>query len=208
MSRLVVFLGLLCGFLFGVAVLVLNPWTPPADVAGARANTYDWVPLESYGVSLDEAALLNLPLQDSGAELGANLATANAAIIVLRGAGGEAVALGTRLSAVDESSDMLSGDVGIKTYTNLYWPNRGSVLLHGRENRWPVIRSSMLELVGREAPVEWAVTTPRLNDIPSGAVGGSGTLESVGGRYTETLRLSSSGDGSYAGEIALELSLR
>ena len=70
MSRLVVFLGLFCGFLFGVALLVLNPWTPPPGVAGARANTYDWVPLESYGVKLDETALLNLPLSDSDGELG------------------------------------------------------------------------------------------------------------------------------------------
>lgn len=207
MNRLVVLLGLLCGFLVGVALLVLNPWTPAPSVAGARANTYAWAPLESYGVRLDEAALLNLPFGDA-TELGSNLATANAAIIVLRGSGGEAVALGTRLTAVDEASDLLAGDVGIATYTNLYWPNRGSVLLHGRENRWPVIRSSVSELAGREAPVAWAVTTPRLDGSPSGAVGGSGTLESVGGRYTETLKLSSSGDGSYAGEIALELSLR
>ena len=108
MKKLIAFLGLLCGSLVAIAALLLNPIGPVPIGGGMGSNTYAWSALEFHGAELDEVALLGLPLQTSGGQAfnADGVATANASILVLRGADGEAAALATRLVAMDETGEL------------------------------------------------------------------------------------------------------
>jgi len=209
MNRLITFMGLVCGCVATLAALLFNPLGPVVINAGIGADTYDWSALEFHGVEFDEATLLGLPLRASGqAFTAAGIESANASIMVLRGSDGEPAALVTRLVALDETGNLLRGDLGVNTYTNIYWPNRGSLLLYGYENRWPVIRGNVMGALGQSSESSWLVSALRRDGELSGVVGGSGVLERVGGRYSETLHPNPAGDGTFEGRISLELSFR
>jgi hypothetical protein len=208
-KKLIAFLGFVCGGMTAIAALLLNPTGPIPIVGGMGSNTYVWSALQFHGAELDEVALLGLPLKAPGrAFSAAGVAAANASILVLRGADGEAAALATRLVALDEDGELLSADLGVNTYTSIFWPNRGSLFLYGYENRWPIIRDNVLGGFGRPAEDFWLVSAQRRDGAPTGVVGGSGALEGMGGRYSETLQPNSAGDGTFTGELSLELSIR
>lgn len=209
MKKLITFMGLLCGCVAALAVLLFNPLGPVVIHAGLGADTYDWSALEFHGAELDAVTMLGLPLQVSGQPFTATgVESANASIVVLHDPDGKAVALATRLVALDETGDLLHGDLGVNAYTNIFWPNRGSLLLYGYENRWPVIRGNVMSILGQAAEASWLVSAARRDGRPSGVVGGSGLQEGVGGRYSETLHLSSADDGTFAGRLSLELYVR
>lgn len=209
MKLLIALTGLMAGAFVGVGALLFNPLSPPATLSPSGIAPYQLAPLEFHGAELDHVALLGLPGSPAGIEFATDsIATANASVIVLSTPGGDAIALATRLAAADKNSDLLRGDVGSETYTNVFFPNRGSLLLSGRENRWPIIRSGTLRLLGQPGELVWPVTTRVGSGAPSGVVAGSGELEAMGGRYTESLQLSSVGDGTFNSEIVLELATR
>ena len=209
MNKLIAFLGFLCGSLTAIAALLLNPIGPVPIGGGMGSNTYTWSALEFHGAELNEVTLLGLPLQESGRSFDAEgVASANASILVLRGADGEAAALATRLVALDENGELLSADLGVNTFTSIFWPNRGSLLLYGYENRWPVIRDNVLSGFGRSAESSWLVSAQRRDGALTGVVGGSGAMEGMGGRYSEILQPNPSGDGTFTGKLSLELSFR
>ena len=209
MKLLIALSGLVAGIFVGLSVLLFNPLSPPATLPSSGIAPYELAPLEFHGAELDHVALLGLPGSPAGVEFAADsIATANASVIVLSTSGGDAIALATRLSSADRNSDLLRGDVGSETYTNIFFPNRGSLFLSGRENRWPIIRSGTLRLLGQPGELVWPVTTRTGSGAPSGIVGGSGALESTGGRYAESLQLSPVGDGTFNSEIVLEMVTR
>ena len=206
MKLLIALTGLGAGLFVGLGALLFNPLSPAPTLPGSGSITYQLAPLEFHGAELDHIALLGLPGQPAGEQFAAdNIATANAAIMVLSTPGGDAMALVTRLTAADRHSDLLRGDVGSETYTNMFFPNRGSLFMSGRENRWPIVRSGTLRSLGQPGELLWPVTTRVQNGDPSGVVGGSGQLEYTGGRYTESLQLSPAGNGTFNSEIVLEL---
>ena len=206
MKLLIALTGLFCGLFIGTGVLLFNPLSPPAMDSGNAGITYQLSPLEFHGAELDHVALLGLPGTPAGTPFAAdNIATANASVTVLRAPGGEAVALATRLAAADKQSRLLRGDVGVNTYTNLFFPNRGSVFMHGRENRLPIIRSGVLRSMGQPGELLWSVTSRLNSGANSGMVGGSGFYESTSGRYSERLQVGPASDGTFTSELTLDL---
>jgi hypothetical protein len=212
MNKLIAFTGLVCGSLTAIAALLLNPVGPVPIGGGTGSNTYAWSALEFHGAELDEVSMLGLPLRKSGNnQFDANakgVATANASVLVLRGADGEAAALATRLVSLDEKGDLLSADLGVNSFTSIFWPNRGSLQLYGYENRWPVIRDNVLGAFGRSPENSWLVSAQRRDSALTGVVGGSGAMEGMGGRYSETLQPNPAGDGTFTGQLSLELSFK
>ena len=102
----------------------------------------------------------------------------------------------------------LSADLGVNTYTTVFWPNRGSLLLYGYENRWPIIRDNILSGFGRSVEDFWLVSAQRRDGSQTGVFGGSGAMEGMGGRYSETLQPNPAGDGTFTGQVSLELSFK
>jgi len=209
MRLLIALTGLLAGAAVAVAALLFNPLSPSPVIGGAGKNVYDWSPLEFHGAELNAIGMLGLPLPRAGKPLvEGSVATANAAIIVLRDAAGEAAGLATRLVALDEQGQILQGDLGVNAYTNIFFPNRGSMLLVGHENRWPVVRSNVMAALGQPAMEVWPVTTQNPDGSPSRLIGGSGELETIRGRYTESLRPGADNDGVLNGQIELDLAFK
>ena len=192
-----------------IAALLLNPGGPVPIGGGVGSNTYAWSALEFHGAELDEVSMLGLPLRTSGRAFDAKgVASANASILVLSGADGEAAALATRLVSLDGKGDLLSADLGVNSFTSIFWPNRGSLLLYGYENRLPVIRDNVLGAFGRSPENSWLVSAQRRDSALTGVIGGSGAMEGMGGRYSETLQPNPAGDGTFTGKLSLELSFK
>lgn len=208
MRLIIALIGFFAGGTVALLGLLFNPLEPlPLPQAGAEV--YDWRPLEFHGAELDEVALLSLPLKISGQPFAAgSIAEANAAIIVLRDPSGEAVALATRLASSNGTGDLLKAVLPVHSYTNIFWPNRGSLLMYGYENRWSVLRSHALLATGNQAGKKWLVTNQRADGALSGIMGGSGALEGTGGIYSEMLQPNPSGDGTFIGRLSLEPSFR
>jgi hypothetical protein len=201
--------GLLCGMVVALIALLFNPLTPRPVIPGTESSTYKASPLEFHGVELDEVGLLGLPFEPVGVPQAADsLAASNASILVLRGAGGEEIGVATRIVTLDGASNILLGDLGTETYTNIFFPNSGSLFLHGHESRWALVRSNVLGGRGERAVVSWPVTTKRRDNAPSGVVGGSGVFEGVGGRYVEMLQPGNAFGGVLESQISLDLSAR
>jgi hypothetical protein len=208
MRLIISLIGFFAGSAVALSALLFNP-LEPVPIPQAGAKIYDWSPLEFHGAELDEVTLLGLPLRQSGSPFVADeIGLANASIIVLRDPDGEAVALATRLVSMDDASDLLGADLAVNAYTNIFWPNRGSLMMYGRENRWSVMRSRIMQATGNTAANSWLVSTDRRDGSVSGILGGSGAVESTGGRYSERLQPNPSGDGTFTGSLSLEPSLR
>jgi hypothetical protein len=209
MNKLIAFTGLVCGSVTAIAALLLNPIGPVPISGSMGSNTYAWSAVEFHGAELDGVTMLGLPLRKSGQPFAAKgIAAANASVLVLRGADGEEAALATRLVALDEHGELLSADLGVNSYTSIFWPNRGSLLLYGYENRWPIIRDNVMDRFGKSSEGSWLVSAQRRNGALTGVVGGSGAMEGMGGHYSETLQPNASGDGTFTGKLSLELSFK
>lgn len=201
----------LIGFFAGAALTVYgvlnNPLARPA-LSQSGVELYDLSPLEFHGAELDYVMLLNLPLTTAGTPFAAsNMKHSNASIVVLRNLQGEAVAMGTRLVTAGDDSDLLDGKLSVQTYTNIFWPNSGSLMMHGLENRWAMLSE---EAAGEEASSDssWTVSVKPPAGAVGGILGGSGKLEAVGGTYTEVLQPNPSGDGTFVSQIGLLKELR
>jgi hypothetical protein len=212
MKRLTGIIGFLCGIGAGIFVLLNNPLSPPAYSAVADSDAYQWKALEFFGISFTPNELLHLSSGSSNRSLGAKeVGLASASIVLLLDTAGQPVALATRLTAMNKAPDMYAENVGVDTYTNIFWPNAGSVLMHGYENRWPLIRNNLVALTndaGQDsAGLEVLVSAVRPDKAPTGIVGGSGLFTGVGGRYSETIWQDSEQPDLYTGAISLEISV-
>jgi hypothetical protein len=204
MKRLVIISGLLSGMFVTLVFLLNNPVSSAGLSGAAGKNAYYWNVLEFAGNNFSPAGLLGLRGDNGGSSLGAEeVALANASILLLQDSSGQPVAIATRLSSVSKGGDILSGNVGTETYTNIVWPNRGSVFMQGYENRWPLIRDDLLSVFGPSEDAEYAVSAAANDRADTGIVGGSGQLVGVGGSYSETLRPDPDKPGHYAGMISL-----
>jgi hypothetical protein len=213
MKRLVGIIGFLCGIAAGIFVLLNNPLSPPAYSAAAESDTYQWKALEFFGISFTPAELLHISSGSSNRSLGAKeVGLASASIILLHDSAGQPVALATRLTAMNKSPDIYAENVGVDTYTNIFWANAGSVLMHGYENRWPLIRNDLVTLMNDSVQdsdgLEYPVSGVRPDEAPTGIVGGSGLFSAVGGYYSETIRQDAEQPDLYSGEVSLAVTVK
>jgi hypothetical protein len=204
MKQFISFVGIFAGAAVAFFALLFNPLEPDS-LPQTGAEIYDWTPLEFHGVELNEVSLLGLPLKRTGRPFaGEEIEYTNASIIVLRDPDGVATALATRFVTLDNGSDLLGANLAVNTYTNIFWPNRGSLLMHGYENRWSIMRSRMMLATGNAEKDHWLVSTNPRNGNRSGILAGSGAVEGVGGNYSEVLKPNPSGDGTFVGRFSLE----
>lgn len=204
MKRPVIIAGLLSGVVVTLIFLLNNPISSAGLSGAAGKNAYYWNTLEFAGNNYDPAGLIGLRGDTGGSLLGSeNVSLANASIMLLQDSNGQPVAIATRLSSVSKGGDILTGNVGTETYTNIFWPNRGSVFMQGYENRWPLIRDELLGGIDSSDDVGFAVSASGSGVSETGIVGGSGQLVGVGGSYSETLRPDPNNPGRYVGMISL-----
>ena len=135
-------LGFLAGVAGAIALLLNNPMkSSQVGITDAQA-AYSWQSLEFHGAAINPVRLLNLPgVQHTGVLAGDAIEAANVAVIVVRDPAGQPAALGTRIEYQDKHPDLTRSNVGVASFTSMMWPNYGSLLLHGYENRWPLVRS-------------------------------------------------------------------
>ena len=156
-------------------VLLFSPLSPPYTGSEINRDVYNWSALQFQGAELDEVVLLNLPLKQAGEAFSEEaIRSATASVVVLRTQNGQPAALGTRLSVADEGSDLLSAKLGVRTYSNVFWPNSGSILISGYENRWPVLRSAVMHSLGQVSDRQWLVSAKQPAGDFTGVAGGSG----------------------------------
>jgi len=213
MRRLAGIIGFLCGIGAGLFVLLNNPLSPPAYSAGEISATYQWRSLEFFGISFTPAELLGISSGSPNRSLGAKeVELSSASIILLQDESGQPAALATRLTAMNKSPDFFAEQVGVDTYTNIFWANAGSVLMHGYENRWPLVRDNVVALFDESGEVtgvgKFTVSAARPDKEITGIVGGSGVFSGIGGRYSETIWRDPEQPDLYAGAISLGIAVR
>ena len=213
MKRLTGIIGLLCGIATGLFMLLNNPFSPPALAAAESADTYQWRSLEFFGISFTPAELLGVASGSTHRSLGAEeVRLASASIILLQDKSGQPAALATRLTAMNKSPDMFGQQVGVDTYTNIFWANAGSVMMHGYENRWPLVRNRLVATMNDSSEAaensQFYVSAARPDKEPTGIVGGSGLFSGIGGHYTETIQRDPEQPDLYAGSITLDIAVR
>ena len=209
MKRVIIVLGFLCGVAATLVLLVKNPLAATGVGSVDGPGTYNWVPLEFAGNAFAPPNLLGKSAYDLSDADDDALGYASAAILLVQEADGQPVALATRLTAIAKDGNLLQGNVGVDTYTNLFWPNRGSIMMYGHENRWPLISREALAMLGQAADTDQAdsylVSVDSTDDSSTGVVGGSGVWTGVGGRYQEVLTETDDQPGIYTGRIAVQL---
>jgi len=213
MRKLIGIIGFLCGIGAGLFMLLNNPLGPPAYSVAETSDTYQWRALEFFGISFTPAELLGISSGSTNRSLGAKeVKLASASIILLLDESGQPAALATRLTAINKSPDMFTEQVGVDTYTNIFWANAGSLLMHGYENRWPLVRTNMVAALGASDEVidngSFAVSAVPPDGEPTGIVGGSGLFSGIGGRYSETIWRDTEQPDLYAGSISLDIDVR
>jgi len=198
--------GLLVGVAAALVFLLNNPLQSPRVSLAGVENVFDWRALEFHGAVFDPARLMNVPLNKHGEPFVADgIADSNVSLMLLGDKNGRPAALATRITYQNDKADVLYSDVGVSTYTNIIWPNYGSLFLHSDENRWDLIRNDAMQALGESnyQPVNsFLVSTPARDRA---VAGGSGGFAGVGGRYAEELIADPAIPGRYAGRIALEL---
>jgi hypothetical protein len=209
MKKLIALTGFFAGIVIALVFLLQSPFSPQLLNLPAGSNTLQWQPLEFAGNPFAPAGLMGLPAGSATIPIGASqVALANASIMLLLDGTGQPVALATRLASRRKGGNLLMGNVGIDTFTNVFWPNRGSVMMHGYQDRTAMLRASVL---GRN-PVssDRAVTVSAIppTEIAQGVVGGSGAFVSSSGRFSETLWESPQQPGLYTGTVTIELESR
>jgi len=213
MKRLVGIIGFLCGIGAGLFMLLNNPLSPAGYSVTADSDSYKWRPLEFFGIAFTPTELLGISTGSSDRSLGAKeVKLTSASIILLQDEAGQPAALATRLTAMSKSPDMLTENVGVDTYTNIFWANAGSVLMHGYENRWPLVRSHFVasdsEAGEQTGATEVSVSAERPDKEPTGIVGGSGVFSAIGGRYSESIGPDFEQPDLYAGTITLDIAVK
>jgi len=206
-KKLVAITGFLGGVAIALMVLLYSPFSPHLLALRSGPNTLQWQTLEFAGNPFTPAGLLGLPAGSAIVPIGATqVALANASVMLLFDAAGRPAALATRLASRRKGGNLLMGNIGIDTYTNVFWPNHGSVLMHGYEDRTPMLRASILgnSPVSPDKAVTVSAVAPA--DAARGVVGGSGALGSATGRFSETIWHSPEQPGYYSGTITFELS--
>lgn len=201
-----IILGLVAGAVGAVVLLLNNPLQPSQPSISRNASVYNWRSPEFHGASFGTAGLTRIPVGPRSEPFAAaGIATANAAVLILTDTDGQPAALATRITVLGETQDPLRSDVGVASYTNIIWPNYGSLFLRSEENRWALIRDTVLQVAGiPDTRGEGGFRVSRLTGIRD-VIGGSGAFAKIGGRYAEELRWDSENPERLAGTISLGL---
>jgi len=206
-KKLVAITGFLGGIAIAVMFLLHSPFEPRLLDLQAGPNTLQWQTLEFGGNPFTPAGLLGLPAGAAIVPIGASqVELANASIMLLFDTAGKPVALATRLASRRKGGNLLMGNIGIDTYTNVFWPNRGSVLLHGYEDRTPMLRAGALGSSPVTPDKAFTVSALAPTNAAKGVVGGSGALALTTGRFSEALWQSPQQPGYYSGAVTFEFS--
>jgi hypothetical protein len=206
-KKLVATTGFLGGIAIAVMLLLHSPFSPSLLALRAGPGTLQWQTLEFAGNPFTPAGLLGLPAGAAIVPIGASqVELANASVMLLFDAAGQPVALATRLASRRKGGNLLMGNIGIDTYTNVFWPNRGSVLMHGHEDRTPLLRAGALGNSPVTPDQAFVVSAMAPTGLVKGVVGGSGAFAATTGRFSETLWQSPQQPGYYSGAITFELS--
>lgn len=207
MKTIVVLAGLLAGFVAASLAIVHLPRGPQTVADFGDVERYEWTAVEYHGRIHDTPSLFGIAWTQQERLFGAaTLRDASAAILLLRDVEGVPRALATRIQVRNPDSELLDADLGVETYTNIFWPNRGSVLAASYENRWPQLESLVAELQG-EVPTDapWLVSSVGGNHRALGIVGGSGAFDGAEGEFSERLQLDPSAPGGFRGTLGLML---
>jgi hypothetical protein len=136
MNRLLGITGFICGIAAGLLMLLNNPLSRADYPVAADSEAYGWRSLEFFGVAFTPAEFLGLTDGSIKRSLGAKeVKLTSASIILLQDEAGQPAALATRLTAINKSSDAYAENLGVDTYTNIFWANAGSILMHGYDSR-------------------------------------------------------------------------
>ena len=213
MNRLLGITGFICGIAAGLLMLLNNPLSRADYPVAADSEAYAWRSLEFFGVAFTPAELLGLSDGSLNRSLGAKeVRLTSASIILLQDEAGQPAALATRLTSINKSSDAYAENLGVDTYTNIFWANAGSILMHGYEDRWPLMRDHYAAGLSSSGDVpgdgEFQVSAERPDKEPTGIVGGSGLFSAIGGRYSETIKRDPDQPDLYAGTVLLDISVR
>jgi len=148
MRALTVIAGLLSGALVAVLLLALNPFAG-GDREAPGTSAYSFVSNDVAGMRRGAFGVLNLSLlADTPPDFHEpTIENSYAAITMLRDAQGGPAGLGVKLASADSGGNLLTGDVGLKTYWLVFWPNQGSIHARGYESLWPVVSDSLLSAV-------------------------------------------------------------
>lgn len=203
--------GLLLGLAIGVGLLMVNPLSlsqaAPAGLSGA-VRVLDWRSGGGFrGMPMTPGGLLGW---SRGADGFADPALRHARVEVVvldDDASGEKV-LGVRMSAAAAQGSLLRARLGVTTAWNLVWPGRGSVMLAGSENAWPMLRDGLWALArGRGfRPGREHYPLPPLPGAGAPAlVSGSGAFEGLRGSFREDYRPIASMPGDLIGSRQLSL---
>jgi hypothetical protein len=206
MKKLVAVTGFVSGVVIALVILLQSPFAPHELTLPAGSNTVQWQALEFAGNPFTPAGLLGLPAGSRVVPVGSKqVALANASIMLLFDGAGQPVALATRLASRRKGGNLLMGNVGIDTYTNILWPNRGSIMMHGYEDRTPMMRASALGQTAMTPDEAIAVSAIPPVDYAQGVVGGSGEFTATSGQFSEALWQSLDQPGMYTGTLTIEL---
>jgi len=210
-SKLGAFFGFLCGIGGALLLLLHNPIIPPGEDVPTGSRLYRWSVLEYFGVSYTAADALGLSDSGGSRSLGVpEIELAGASILLLRDSAGQPVGLATRVTVMNDNWNLLGGSVGVDAYTNIFWPNRGSLFLQGYENRWPVMSGEALVELNQATmpPNGYLVSAAHPDEQTMGFAGGSGQLAGISGRYSERLKLDPDNSGLYMGTLWFERAVR
>ncbi|HJP05223.1 MAG: hypothetical protein CL799_12555 [Chromatiales bacterium] len=206
MKALAIILGLVMGAVGALALLLNNPLQPSRPSISPTASVYDWRASEFHGASFGTAGLTRLPVGPrSQPFVAAGISTANAAVLILTDADGQPAALATRITVLGETSDLLRSDIGVSSYTNIIWPNYGTLFLQSNENRWSLVRDTALTFAGiPNSRAKEGFRISRLAGVRD-VIGGSGAFAKIGRRYVEELRWDEENPERLAGTIGIGL---
>jgi len=206
MKKLVALFGFCGGWVIALSLLLRSPLEPQTLTLPSATTVLQWQTLEFAGNPFTPSGLLGLPAGSGIVPIGASqVELANATIMLLFDETGQPVALATQLASRRKGGNLLLGNVGIDTYTNVLWPNRGSVMMHGYEDRTPMLRASALGDTATSAEDADIVSAVAPVDPAGGVVGGSGALIASGGSFSESLWKSAEQPGVYTGTLTIEL---
>lgn len=179
-------LGLACGVVATVALLLLDPVSffagaPKLEIDNPSALTI--IGPAGRGIRQQPAALLGLGDPEGGGFSDAGLRHARFQIARLDSADSGAPALAVKMVAVARDNNLLRSDLFMDSAWNLVWPGHGSVFLTGRDDYRPLLadmaenllRGDGLQLSGRQHPLT----------VNARLYGASGRLQGADGTWRE-----------------------
>lgn len=188
-------LGLVLGFLAGVALLLANPLSlvgrlEPLPAQAAPAKTYRWEGARGMGTSVSD--LLGTGDQDRDVALkDSALAFLRIGTVVLPAGDGVPAALAVKVSAVSPQNSLWRARLGTLDYWNIAWPGEGSVFASGYSNFWALSRDLALAGVrgGGVAALAGRYDLTALPPVSAtvGVVGATGRFAGVTGSIREAL---------------------